>query len=191
MEVKVYLLLMAVAAAAAFTGDRHGIDWSTVVRREDLPGFWDNRGTLKAMLEAQQTGQERIVNGEETEPHAHPYQVALIMRYVFGTGMCGGILIAEQHVISAAHCPEGSITTTIILGAHNINIYEESQQSQIVHPDGYNFHPNYDSVMLYNDIVVLIMPRAVKYNQFIQPSVLPNKMMLLDQFTGKIATVSG
>ncbi|XP_053190083.1 chymotrypsin A-like [Scomber japonicus] len=55
------------------------------------------------------TGYSRIVNGEEAVPHSWPWQVSL--QDYTGFHFCGGSLINENWVVTAAHCnvrsPEG------------------------------------------------------------------------------------
>lgn len=43
----------------------------------------------------------RIVGGQECEKHSQPWQVAI---YHFSTFQCGGVLVAPQWVLTAAHC---------------------------------------------------------------------------------------
>lgn len=45
----------------------------------------------------------RILGGYEAPPHLKPYMASL---QVDGKHVCGGFLIAEQWVLSAAHCLE-------------------------------------------------------------------------------------
>ncbi|KAM7343127.1 trypsin-like [Cochliomyia hominivorax] len=44
----------------------------------------------------------RIVNGVDTTIQAHPYQVSIQTNY--GTHFCGGSIISEDIVVTAAHC---------------------------------------------------------------------------------------
>jgi component factor D len=47
----------------------------------------------------------RILGGREAEAHARPYMASV---QVNGKHLCGGVLIAEQWVLSAAHCLDDS-----------------------------------------------------------------------------------
>lgn len=63
----------------------------------------------------------RIVGGTETTPHSLPYQVSL--QGLDGGHFCGGSIIAEDMVLTAAHCVEGASTNPklqVHVGAHNV-----------------------------------------------------------------------
>lgn len=45
--------------------------------------------------------EDRIVGGSDAELHEFPWQVAIILKRVF---FCGGALINDEFVLSAAHC---------------------------------------------------------------------------------------
>ena len=38
--------------------------------------------------------EDRIVNGEESEPHSHPYMIALLFFQVFN---CGATILSKNH----------------------------------------------------------------------------------------------
>ena len=54
----------------------------------------------------------RIVGGEKTDIKEHPWQIALSIDRPNGSYLCGGSLIAEKWILTAAHCfdarPEAS-----------------------------------------------------------------------------------
>lgn len=46
----------------------------------------------------------RIIGGQEAEPHSIPYQVLLEVYSADGGWYCGGSLISENYILTAAHC---------------------------------------------------------------------------------------
>uniref|UniRef100_A0A8C1L3E2 Peptidase S1 domain-containing protein n=1 Tax=Cyprinus carpio TaxID=7962 RepID=A0A8C1L3E2_CYPCA len=53
-----------------------------------------------------------IVNGREAKPHSRPSMVSLQKNWLH---VCGGFLISDEFVLSAAHCPEKQSVLTILL----------------------------------------------------------------------------
>ncbi len=49
-------------------------------------------------------GGRRIVGGEKTDITQHPWQVALTIKRPEGSSLCGGSIIAQQWVLTVAHC---------------------------------------------------------------------------------------
>lgn len=46
----------------------------------------------------------RIINGFEAQPNAYPYQVGIEISVTGGWTWCGGSLISQNFVLTAAHC---------------------------------------------------------------------------------------
>ncbi|XP_029945248.1 serine protease 27-like [Salarias fasciatus] len=111
----------------------------------------------------------RIVGGEVAPEGNWPWQVSLNR---FGVQFCGGSLINEEWVLSAAHCFQG--LTTARLTAHlgrqsrsGPNPNEQSRSvSQIVS------HPNYSSVSQDNDIALLRLSSPATFTSSIVPVCL-------------------
>ena len=74
---------------------------------------------------------EEIVGGCEAKPHSIPWQVALLAN---GEKHCGGTLISTQHVITAAHCTEGNISSF----AHLYSVIYNPKRNKKIQPPKFN-----------------------------------------------------
>merc|ERR1712243_448696 len=84
------------------------------------------------------TQSDRIVGGQETEQHEYPWQVGLVSRNG-KTPWCGGTLISDRHILTAARSTEASIQ--ILLGEHRTNddVFTRVDVSQINDDPNYSF----------------------------------------------------
>ena len=101
-------------------------------------------------------GGQRIVGGTEAAVGAWPWAAAM----TFGTGSgffqyCGGALISQEWVLTAAHC-EVEVGDTVILGRHNL----ETSAGEEIRVDRVLTHRDYDPVMNDNDISLVHLERA-------------------------------
>ncbi|XP_037637181.1 coagulation factor IXa [Sebastes umbrosus] len=112
---------------------------------------------------------KRIVGGEVVVPGEIPWQVALIAR-PSGQLFCGGTILSERWVITAAHClVEAAGAFFIRVGEHNIYINEGTEQDYEVLEQ--HMHPRYNgSVSLYNhDIGLLYLKSPIDFSTTVRP----------------------
>lgn len=92
-----------------------------------------------------------------------------------GTGLCGGSVISNLAVLTAAHCTTTGLTNFLIIaGAYNRNLLEPNQQRRTVPASDFIQHPNYGPLRLVNDIAVLRFTLSFTFNEFVQPVIMAN-----------------
>merc|ERR1711982_199470 len=77
---------------------------------------------------------EKIVGGVEATPHEFPWQVGLFFDGYF----CGGTIISEKYILTAAHCADGVYSHEVVIGAHEIRDPSNTiinAYSPTVHPE--------------------------------------------------------
>uniref|UniRef100_A0A8C7S845 trypsin n=1 Tax=Oncorhynchus mykiss TaxID=8022 RepID=A0A8C7S845_ONCMY len=125
------------------------------------------------------TEDDKIVGGYECKAYSQPHQVSLNSGYHF----CGGSLVNENWVVSAAHCYKSRVE--VHLGEHNIKVTEGSEQfissSRVIR------HPNYSAYDLDNDIMLIKLSKPATLNTYVQPVALPSSCAP----AGTMCTVSG
>ncbi|XP_048196317.1 anionic trypsin-2 [Perognathus longimembris pacificus] len=109
---------------------------------------------------------DKIVGGYTCAENSVPYQVSLNSGYHF----CGGSLINDQWVVSAAHCFKNSIQ--VRLGEHNINVVEGNEQ--FIKAATAIRHPHYNRNTLDNDIMLIKLSQPASLNSRVGTVSLPS-----------------
>lgn len=118
---------------------------------------------------------ERIIGGGKTEPGEFPFQVRLNIRTKRGSGICGGVIIGDRHILTAAHCMTACasqyLTTATIeatgvqatIGDHSIKSDDGEIDLNIVEIKP---HEKYDACNFYandHDIAVIKTSEKISY----------------------------
>ncbi|XP_026112416.1 granzyme B(G,H)-like isoform X1 [Carassius auratus] len=124
-----------------------------------------------------------IVNGREAKPHSRPYMVSVQAKEQH---ICGGCLISNNYVMTAAHCRNNAPVVTVVLGAHDLKKSENSFRYTV---DSYHQHPNYTKGSFVNDILLLKLEKNVQLNDNIKWISIPEEGSIIE--AGSVCSVAG
>lgn len=110
-----------------------------------------------------------IIGGANATAGEWPWQAQLDRS---GSHWCGGSLLSDRWVLTAAHCVDGQSAGSfqVNLGAHrrslpNANVQSRGVARLVVHPD-------YDPFTGDNDVALIELSSSVTFTEFVQPIAL-------------------
>ncbi|XP_017012308.2 serine protease 1-like [Drosophila takahashii] len=129
----------------------------------------------------------RITNGNKAASNQFPYQVGLAFKNSAGSWWCGGSIIANTWVLTAAHCTNGASSVTIYYGS---TLRTSAKLKKKVSKSKFVQHASYKAATLQNDISLIKTP-SVKFTAAINKITLPSIASSNSSFAGQTAIASG
>ncbi|XP_070141399.1 serine protease 1-like [Drosophila kikkawai] len=129
----------------------------------------------------------RVTNGQNAVEDQFPYQVGLSFSSSQGSWWCGGSIIDNNWVLTAAHCTSGASSVTIYYGA---TVRTSPKFTHTVASSNWIQHENYLSLTLRNDISLLKTP-TVTFSSSVNKISLPVIASSYSTYTGETAVASG
>ncbi|KAM7059380.1 kallikrein-7-like [Molossus nigricans] len=133
---------------------------------------------LGSARQAEKESGDRIIDGVPCLRGSHPWQVALLK----GDELhCGGVLVDEQWVLTAAHCKMSDYNA--YMGSDKLN----SNKGQKISATESFVHPGYSTQTHVNDLMLVKLSRPAKLSSTVKKAHLPFRCAL----PGTSCTVSG
>ena len=144
-------------------------------------------------------GQNQIINGSDANISDYPWQIAIWGSLGNGSyETCGGSVISDQWIITAAHCVYGNDPSSTFILTENSSFFSQNGGQYTV--DEYYVHPSYSDANLEpelaymsHDIALVKIQGNFNFNNQIQKINLinPEEVLLGSQDEGVMATLTG
>ncbi|XP_065356597.1 serine protease 1-like [Calliphora vicina] len=166
-----FLIVFVLALATASAFDLHGAEVS-------------QRNVVVAAIEPE----GRITNGQTASVGQFPYQVGLSLKLsATSSSWCGGSLIGNKWILTAAHCTDGVQSVTVYLGA---TVRTSAEVKHTVSKSDFIIHSGWNSITLKNDISLIKIP-STAYTAKIKAVKLPAIASSYSTYAGDKVVASG
>lgn len=115
------------------------------------------------------TRDPRIIGGEIPPRGAVPWQVDVRIKRKH---RCGGVILSEQLIITAAHCVREDDDVFVVLGSYD---EKPNQHEQVIRVQTVTRHPEFRINGPYsNDIALLLLESQINMGNYVQKACLPH-----------------
>merc|ERR1711993_222956 len=108
----------------------------------------------------------KIVGGTDAYHGEFPYQASWQSSSHFNS--CGGSILNENHVLTAAHCCEGVSSSYDIVGGEHIRNKDDGSEQRMEIRRRHT-HPDYDGNNVDNDVCVLELEGSFSFDTYVAP----------------------
>ncbi|XP_020803926.1 trypsin alpha-3 [Drosophila serrata] len=122
-----------------------------------------NGAAIPSGLEQKSTPDGRIVGGTATSIEDHPWQVSVQKS---GGHSCGGSIISNNIIVTAAHCLQPPVTASILKIRAGSN--KRTYGGVLIEVAAFKVHEGYNSVTKVNDIGVLRLKTKLTFGSTIK-----------------------
>ncbi|XP_067439929.1 coagulation factor X-like [Thunnus thynnus] len=133
-------------------------------------------------------GTTNMHNTEDCPPGECPWQALLLNKE--DRRFCGGTILTEYIILTAAHCMNQSRFIYVKLG--EFDILADDRNEAVHHVETIIIHKNFRPNTYHNDIALIKLATPIKFTRFILPACIPEQdfaeKVLMQQLYG---TVSG
>ncbi|XP_037293538.1 collagenase-like [Manduca sexta] len=187
---------LAVVTLLACASLAYGRSFNFEEQLEDITayGYLTKYGIPRAeeirRMEEEEIAQSRIVGGSASSVGQFPYQAGLLITLPQGTAACGGSLLSNRRVLTAAHCwwdgQNQASRFLVVLGSNRLFSGGVRLETRDIVMHG-SWNPN----LVRNDIAMIRLPSNVGFNNNINVIALPSGSQLNLNFAGERAIASG
>ncbi|XP_068207689.1 venom protease-like isoform X2 [Palaemon carinicauda] len=133
-----------------------------------------------------------VVGGFESLRDAWPWMALIGIKEEVGFNwFCGGVLINEQWVLTAAHCLDDKLPTIVRLGEHNYATASDGSNEEDFEISQMIRYPDYAFPVAYHDLALLQLKTKVNFKLSIAPVCIPWGDESLTNLTGRSMKLTG
>lgn len=131
----------------------------------------------------------KIAGGRPADPGEYPWMAALITKNAINGAFCGGVLITDRHVLSAAHCSNRIKIQDLYVRLGEYSFVQSNEtRTRDFRVSEIRQHVDFDATTYENDIAMLKLIRPSVFNSYIWPICMPP---MAGDYEGKRAVVIG